>query len=152
MKTVKDCGAMPHFLNRREKMKRQIELAILAFLLGLLFLMLFGTVQAEPYLGCDAPLATDPPVEFHTVTGTWVSPTGTIAVPSAADGSCHFDMGPAPIGTNNMTISSCSTAGGCSDPRAFILYRTHGEGFTKDQKTFTTKEQWTVREGEVILQ
>jgi hypothetical protein len=152
VKAVKECGAMPHFLNRREKrMKilRSIGLTLLGFAIGML--LAFAT-QAEPYLGCDPPLATDPPVEFHTVTGTWVSQTGTVAVPSAVDGSCHFDMGPAPIGINNMTISSCSTAGGCSDPRAFILYRTHGEGFTKDQKTFTIKEQWTVREGEVILQ
>ena len=152
MKTVKECGAMPHFQNRRErrmKVLRNIGLAILGFLLGML---LAFVTQAEPYLGCDPPLTNDPPVEFHTVTGVWVSPTGTIAVPSAADGSCHFDLGPAPIGINNMTISSCSIADGCSDPRAFILYRTHGEGFTKDQKTFTIKEQWTVREGEVILQ
>lgn len=124
--------------------------AVLGLLIGMLFAL--ATAGAEPYLGCDAPLATEPPVEFHTVTGAWVNAAGIIAVPSAPDGSCHFDLGPAPIGINNMTISSCSVAGGCSDPRAFILYRTHGEGFTRDQKTFTTKDQWTVREGEVILQ
>lgn len=123
--------------------------AILGLLIGMLFA--FAT-QAEPFLGCDPPLPGEPTVEYHTVTGAWVSATGTVAVPSASDGSCHFDMALAPVGINNMTISSCSAADGCSDPRAFILYRTHGEGFTKDQKTFTIKEQWTVKEGEVILQ
>ena len=124
--------------------------AILGLAIGALFC--FATAYAEPFLGCDPPLPGEPPVEYHTVTGAWVSQTGTVAVPSASDGSCHFDMALAPVGINNMTISSCSAADGCSDPRAFILYRTHGEGFTKDQKTFTIKEQWTVKEGEVILQ
>jgi hypothetical protein len=132
------------------KLLKCIGWAALGLVTGMLFCLI--TANAEPFLGCDPPLPGEPPVEFHTVTGAWVSAAGTIAVPSAVDGSCHFDMGPAPIGINNMTISSCSVAGGCSDPRAFIIYRTHGEGFTKDEKTFTIKEQWTIREGEVILQ
>lgn len=128
---------------------QSIGWAILGLALGMLLCL--ATAKAEPFLGCDAPLATDPPVEFHTVTGAWVNTAGTIAVPSASDGSCHFDLGPIPIGINNMTISSCSTANGCGDARAFIVYRTHGYGLTKDQKTYTVKDQWTVREGEVIL-
>lgn len=132
---------------------KSIGWAILGLIIGML--LCFATAKAEPFLGCDPPLAGEPSVEYHTVTGPWVSTTGVVAVPSAPDGSCHFDMALVPIGINNMTIASCSTdpaTVGCSDPRAFIIYRTHGEGVTKDQKTFTIKEQWTIREGEVILQ
>lgn len=121
------------------------------YLLSLIIIFFAISVGAEPFLTCDPPLSTNPPVEFHTVTGAWINQAGTIAVPSASDGSCHFDLGPIPIGINNMTISSCSTADGCSDPRAFIVYRTHGYGLTLDQKTYTVKDQWTVREGDVIL-
>lgn len=119
-------------------------------LLLLLLTFTASSVSAEPFLSCDS-LPTTPVVEFYTITGTWVSPTGVVTVEASSD-SCKFDLSKAPIGINKMSIASCSYEHGCSFPKEFTLYKTKGWAFTKDKKTYTIKEQWVVREEGVVLQ